>query len=141
MSAFNFKSQFAAKIENGEKTQTIRKDRKDDRAPAVVGALIHLYTGQRTKKCRKLAHGLCTGIYNVEMDHGLAGVPSIWIDGRLLPHTNPETNNTSVLNDDQFAKADGFQNFMEMWIWFKDQHGFPFHGKLTTWKHIALQKT
>jgi len=141
MPAFNFKSQFASLVKSGEKTQTIHKDRKDGRAPAVVGDLIHLYIGQRTKECRKLAHGLCTGVYNVEMDYGLAGVPSIWIDGRLLFHANPETDNIAVLNDNQFAKADGFQNFMEMWIWFKDHHGLPFHGKLITWKYIALQKT
>lgn len=52
MAAYNFKSQFVPKIESGEKTQTVRRIGK--RVHAKPGQPVQLYTGMRTKKCRKI---------------------------------------------------------------------------------------
>lgn len=49
MVAFNFMPQFAPLVASGTKTQTIRQT-----ARAKPGDRLQLYTGQRTKACRKL---------------------------------------------------------------------------------------
>ena len=49
MVAFSFKAQFADLVASGKKTQTIRQT-----ARAKPGDRLQLYTGMRTKKCRKL---------------------------------------------------------------------------------------
>lgn len=51
MPMFNFKKQFADSVESGEKRQTIRARRKNR---PQVGQTAYLYTGARTKACRKL---------------------------------------------------------------------------------------
>ncbi len=48
MSVYNFKAQFAAAVERGEKTQTIRAPRKNGHAQ--VGDTVKLYTVLPTKK-------------------------------------------------------------------------------------------
>ncbi|MEM6839576.1 MAG: ASCH domain-containing protein [Cyanobacteria bacterium P01_C01_bin.120] len=52
MVAYNFKPQFAPLVESGVKRQTIRARGK--RRHARPGEALQLYTGQRTKACRKL---------------------------------------------------------------------------------------
>ena len=51
MVAYNFKPQFVPLIETGAKQQTIRSPRKRHTQP---GEAMQLYTGMRTKACRKL---------------------------------------------------------------------------------------
>lgn len=58
MPAINFKKQFAPAVESGEKRQTIRARRQDGRDP-VAGQTLYLYTGIRTKGCRKLGEVTC----------------------------------------------------------------------------------
>ena len=62
MPALNFQKQFVPLIESGEKRQTIRSQRKQ---PIKVGDLLYLYTGQRTKNCRKLAESICLFAHRV----------------------------------------------------------------------------
>lgn len=52
MPAYNFRKQFAPLVESGQKRQTIRTIGK--RRHARAGEPLQLYTGQRTKACRKL---------------------------------------------------------------------------------------
>jgi hypothetical protein len=52
MVAYNFKPQFAPLVEAGTKLQTIRAERRSRHA--APGEAIQLYTGMRTKACRKL---------------------------------------------------------------------------------------
>lgn len=52
MVAYNFKEQFAPLVSSGIKRQTIRAN--GDRRHAAPGESVQLYTGQRTKECRKL---------------------------------------------------------------------------------------
>ena len=67
MPALNFKAEFAPLVESGEKRQTIRKLRKDGRDPK-VGDALYLYTGMRTKKCRKLGIAPCESVQPIEID-------------------------------------------------------------------------
>lgn len=62
MPSFNFQASFAAAVESGQKTQTIRKTCR-----AKVGDAAYLYTGQRTKQCRKLGEGIVNGLHRVEI--------------------------------------------------------------------------
>lgn len=48
---FNFMSQFAEAVESYEKPFTIRNQRKVE---PKLGEVVHLFTGQRTRHCRKL---------------------------------------------------------------------------------------
>lgn len=52
MAAYNFQKRFATLIESGDKNHTIRRIGK--RRHASPGEAIQLYTGMRTKFCRKL---------------------------------------------------------------------------------------
>ena len=65
MPALNFQEQFAAAVESGEKRQTIRSERK---RPIKVGDTLYLYTGMRTKRCRKLGSAGCVGIEEIRIN-------------------------------------------------------------------------
>lgn len=52
MVAYNFQAQFADAVHRGFKRQTIRAPRKHGHVQA--GAPVQLYTGMRTRGCRKL---------------------------------------------------------------------------------------
>lgn len=52
MVAYNFQSRFAGPIKRGEKSHTIRKNGK--RRHARPGEPLQLYTGMRTKSCKKI---------------------------------------------------------------------------------------
>jgi len=59
MPAYNFKSQFAKAIRDGEKTTTIRPPR---RRPTRVGDILYLYTGLRTKKADRIGAYRCVKV-------------------------------------------------------------------------------
>ena len=101
---------------------TIRKCRKDGRDPKPGGRL-YLYTGQRTKTCRKLGEGICQEAIPIEIDD--AGIHyHMQLDLALIP---PD-------EQDELAQADGFQNIEELAKWIEGTHGFPFEGLLICWK-------
>ncbi len=54
MVALSFSPKFADAVASGLKKQTIRQS-----ARAKAGQALQLYTGQRTKNCRKLADAIC----------------------------------------------------------------------------------
>jgi len=56
MPAYNFQKQFAPKILNGSKAQTIRRRRK---RATIEGDTLSLYVGQRTKSCRLIGRAPC----------------------------------------------------------------------------------
>ncbi len=60
-----FKKQFAHLVESGEKTQTVRSFPK--RVPR-IGETAYLYTGLRTKGCRKLGEAIIEGIERIEKE-------------------------------------------------------------------------
>ena len=124
MPALNFQARFAPLVESGEKTQTIRKHRKDGRDPKVGDRLV-LYTGMRTKQCRKLGEGRVMSVRYFELDdEGGVHIDHEWIGW----HRDPSRT------ERRLARADGFENFEAMLDWFEQTHGLPFEGLLIRWK-------
>lgn len=66
MVAYNFKKQFVPLVESGVKRQTIRALGK--RRHAQQGDALTLYTGQRTKHCRRLLDTLCSSVTTISMN-------------------------------------------------------------------------
>ncbi len=114
MVAYNFMPRFASLVESGEKRQTIRREGK--RIHADRGDKVHLFTGMRTKDCRKLGEGVC--------------IQSAFV---TISETGAHVNGVVVSNLDPFARRDGFRDFDEMKAWFRDTHGLPFTGRLIQW--------
>ncbi|RWN33447.1 hypothetical protein [Mesorhizobium sp.] len=117
MVAFNFQKQFAEPIERREKTQTIRQNKR-----AKVGDRIQLYTGMRTKQCRKLVEVdpvcVCIDYVAIRPDYLTVG------DVRKHPRDR-----------DEFARLDGFKDYADMVAWFQDRYGQPsFIGYLHRWE-------
>ena len=118
MPSLNFKSEFVSKIESGEKRQTIRSMRKRLIKP---GDTLHLYTGMRTKDCRRLAVVRCNRIQNIKIT---------W-RGHGNPHINVDGWNLSIGLIDELAIADGFNYGHELINFFRDK--IPFNGQVIKW--------
>ena len=132
MPALNFKKQFAAAVQSGKKRQTIRQPRKDGRPHAKVGDQITLYTGMRTKGCRKLGVATCTDVQSVKIGEAEFGTSFLDIDGQRL----------SINERCQFAQDDGFgpnpaSALFGFNRFFRDHYGFPFEGVLIKWSAIS----
>ncbi len=141
MPALNFQSQFAPLVESGKKRQTIRAYRKDGRDPT-PGCKLYLFTGMRTKSCRRLvapyrsnlirvfvpfvtlgAVVKCKSAKPIHISRNEYGDPVLWRRGENGPEYLP-------LNT---ARRDGFRNEFEMADWFEKTHGLPFEGLLIRW--------
>ena len=124
MPAYNFKERHADDVESGKKLQTIRKKRK---RPTVLGDIIYLYKGMRTKKCRKLGEGDCISVQDFILysdklfriaDIDIPALP--WGDGLKL------------------AKKDGFDTWEEFVNFFDKEYGLPFlDGEIIRWRKTA----
>ena len=121
MPALNFKKEFADKVASGEKEQTIRALRKDGRNPR-PGQTLYLYTGMRTKYCRKLGQAVCTSVESVCIEGG-----DILLNGDSL----------SCHAEREFSLADGFKSESEFYDFFRKNHGLPFWGLLIKWDEIG----
>ncbi len=123
MPAYNFKKQFAAAVESGTKTTTIRPPRK---RTTRVGDILYLYTGQRTKQCRKLGEAECISVSPIDI---------LWSDmeeksAMVRLNEGPAHLIELIL----LAHADGFSCVSEFLWFFIRQYGLPFHGELICWK-------
>jgi hypothetical protein len=118
MALLGFQQQFAEKVERGLKLRSIRKLRK---RPIKVGDTLHLYSGLRTKSCRKLGIGKCTKVANITIT-----LTDIIEDGKVLPDRTA----------DFFARLDGFKNSNELCVFFNTLYGVPFTGNLIEWELI-----
>ncbi len=114
MPALNFQERFAELVENGEKRQTIRRVRK---RPIKPGDMLYLYTGMRTKRCRKLRLARCEKVESIRIEKYGGAIISDegWIEPAFLQ---------------AFAEEDGFDSWEEMRDWFDKQYGLPFEGAL-----------
>lgn len=117
MPLLNFKPSFALDVESGRKRGTIRAPRRDGRPHAVPGDRLYLYTGLRTRGCRKLGESICTSTHHAFITEERA----IMIDGSRVTDTLI------------FARADGFIDSREMFDWFAETHGLPFEGAWIRW--------
>jgi hypothetical protein len=116
MVSFNFSPEHVPKVESGEKNQTIRRKQRGK-----VGDLCQLYTGMRTKACRKIRAD----------DPPLIAVTYCAIRPDYLT-----LGDTSVAprDLDTFARADGFKDYNHMLAWFEAKYGTPyFIGYLHIW--------
>lgn len=128
MPAYNFQKQFALLVESGQKRQTIRAIGK--RRHARPGESLQLYTGQRTKACRKLISPdpECLSVQAVYMFKIIerrrdSDAYQLYLDGELVFwHDIPE-----------IANADGFENPTDFFNFFEDTHGMSFRGILIKW--------
>lgn len=116
MVAFNFSPEHAPKVESGDKNQTIRRKRRGK-----VGDRCQLYSGQRTKTCRKLRADdpplLAVTYCAIRPDYLTLG------DTRVAPR-----------DVDDFARADGFKDYKDMVAWFQAKYRRPsFIGYLHVW--------
>ena len=118
MVAFNFKSRFACAVARGTKRQTIRAYRKDGRDPA-PGCRLQLYSGMRTKHCRKLGDAVLASRERIVIaDDGIK------VGGRVL----------DARERHELAVADGFADWPGMRDFFAETHGLPFEGYLYRWR-------
>ena len=114
MVAINFSPQFAGPVEGGEKRQTIRR-----KARCKPGDALQLYTGMRTKGCRKLRDAICSEVMPVSITRG-----TLEVDGCVL------MSGTAAA----FARADGFRDYDEMWNWFFGRYKeHKFSGYVIRW--------
>lgn len=117
MVAYNFKKEFAGDVESGAKTQTIREKKR-----CKVGDKLQLYTGMRTKVCRKLKDAVCIGTADIKIDRE---VP--W----LLSNTSGEVHMSK--DGKRFHELDGFKSIEAMVAFFEKNYKLPFEGFLTVW--------
>jgi len=117
MVAYSFKKEFADAVETGAKRQTIRAPRQRH---ARSGEPIQLYTGMRTKACRKLIDPdpVCVSIEPIRIKK-----PWVGLAGKVL-------DSYEVC---ELALADGFANRDEFFEFFA---GTPewFEGVLIRWE-------
>lgn len=114
MVAFNFSPEFVDDVASGKKRQTIRQTKR-----AKVGDKVQLYTGMRTKKCRKLRDAVCVMVDYV----------GIRPDGLTVGNIEKHPRDM-----DEFAQADGFADYRAMVAWFEKKYGSPyFTGYLHRW--------
>jgi hypothetical protein len=116
MPAYNFKKQFAPKVESGEKRQTIRRPRK---RRTRLGDALYLYTGMRTKYCRKLRTETCKSVIPISIQ---ANGIYVGLCRRKL----------SMAECKKIAIADGFESLSDFMDFFESQ-GLPYHGELIKW--------
>ena len=113
----NFMPRFAEKVVTGKKGQTIRKVRK---RPIKVGDALRLYTGQRTKEARLLRETACKAVLPVKLT----------LEPLALIISGDKMDAEYAL---AFARADGFTDAIEMFVWFADRYGLPFEGVVIMW--------
>lgn len=109
MVAYNFKSRFADLVEAGRKPHTIRDDKHNGRH-AEPGDKLQLYTGMRTRNCRKLRDFICIATYPIDID-----------ERREIVYLKTETEwlPLSVLQISELAISDGFNSPDEFFEFFR----------------------
>jgi hypothetical protein len=118
MPALNFKKQFAPMVEAGTKRQTIRAKREDGRN-SKPGETLYLYTGMRTKGCRKLGEGICKHVSEIVIDtYKGINLYGEWVGSYQMM---------------DIVRADGFTSWADFRAFFEKEHGLPFWGLLIEW--------
>lgn len=118
MPLLNFKKQFVQKILSGEKKQTIRAMRK---RPFKVGDRLYLYTGCRTKQCKKIGEAVCVKVDKIEMTYK---------KNKFKVYKNYYQMCVAEIID--IAQNDGFTGLKTFFDFFKDR--LPFTGQIIYWE-------
>lgn len=133
MVAYNFQRRFVPAIESGAKCHTIRRISK--RRHARVGEFLQLYTGMRTKSCRKIFEDdrICTLSSRIDLlilpnCIGAIRLGEARSYGKRLRHTDCEEQ------IERFAVEDGFDSAADMHAFWLDFHGAgTFRGMMIGW--------
>lgn len=131
MVAYSFKKQFAEPILEGSKTQTIRAIRTGKGRHVQPGQAIQLYTGMRTKYCRKVGDAICESVQVIMIHFNpLGSIEGVEVYGSL-PHVG------KMLDD--FARRDGFKDAADMSEFWRKEHGvrLTFSGIMIRWKNFV----
>lgn len=142
MVAYSFNAAFVDQVTAQTKRQTIRLPRKRHARP---GEPVQLYTGMRTRHCRKLVDPdpVCIGVDEVRIAFDDGAIATLEINGIPLTAAEMET----------FARADGFGFALQCQLdpdllarkverpaarvfarWWAMIHATPvFHGVLIRW--------
>lgn len=124
MPALSFSKQFADLVESGRKTQTIRAPRK---RPIVAGDRVYLYTGMRTKACRKLGEGLVVRVEPIRIE----AIGKVYVAGVLL----------GLDDRARLAREDGFGSFTSFLDWFIGADRVEaFDGSLIRWRLLPREE-
>lgn len=141
MVAYSFKSFFAPQIEAGFKRQTIRADRRRHARP---GEALQLFTGMRTRHCRKIRPDVtCLSIEPIDMLFVGGLMQSVFVswssegDQRLSPTELEQLARDDGFAPEHFNDASGYcgatalENMEAFW---REHHeAGPFHGVLIKW--------
>ncbi len=155
MPAYSFKERFVQFVLDGSKSNTIRSRRKH---PAKPGDILYLYTGLRTKHCRKLREEECLFVQTILINHrGNVFLHHSRIDDKEAADllTRPENypcpmfkdsswKELSIPEKNRLAWLDGFRPigstldhpfgaFSMMLRFWEDTHALPFIGDLIHW--------
>lgn len=118
MPALNFQNQFAGPVASRRKRQTIRANRA---RPFREGDTLYLYTGMRTKACRKLGEATARMVREITITE-----TAVKLDGQAI--------SPAALGE--LARADGFRSVSEFRDFFRSNHGLPFRGQLIQWGEV-----
>lgn len=122
MPLLNFKKQFADDVITGRKKCTIRSLRKN---PFKRGDHLYLYTGLRTKGCKKLGEAIASEVMPIE----IIDIFTVVVDGKKLKPRE-------IL---ELAKKDGFKGEGYFMDFFSHTHELPFSGQIIKWGNINEQ--
>jgi hypothetical protein len=120
---YNFKKQFADIVACGCKRQTVRGYRKDNRRPQ-PGDTVRLYTGLRTAAVKLLGEGRVTYVQTIRIDS---------VDKTV------QLNGEPIFSEDlkAFARADGFRQLDDMFVFFGLAYGPMFEGLVIHWELVS----
>jgi hypothetical protein len=123
MVAYNFRDKFALDIEQKIKCQTFRPPRKRHAKP---GEPLQLYTGMRTKNCRKLLtpDPICKSVKDWRITPEAGLLPGYPYSAYLYPLESCIPLKAEEVN--AIAKADGFTSAVEFFSFFFETYGFKF---------------
>ncbi len=130
MVAYSFKARFAQPILDGTKLGTIRANGK--RRHARAGEALQLYTGMRTRQCRKVKDETCVATLPIFLNlHPYFGLVTARIEATVLRAGQIK----------RLAREDGFLDEDDMAAFWFEEHGkgdaFDFLGSLIRWRPIT----
>jgi hypothetical protein len=120
MGAYNFKPRFVPFIRNETKRHTIRAKRA---RPDKPGNTLHLFTGQRTKACRRIGRAICIKVEDIV----ISASHQVFVDGVEL---NASEKNALAYCDG--FRAGGVPRAFELMMKFWEGR-LPFHGDIVHW--------
>lgn len=127
MVALSFKPRFIEPYKEGRKGGTIRNPRRG-REIIYPGVKLQLFTGMRTKQCRRFGEETCLQFRPIQLR--LTKRPRIAVGWLAL---------TRAFDLDRFAVFDGFDDFEDMAVFWQQTHAAEtFSGNWTQWKEFEL---